>query len=355
MKPYLPLVLLFLLVGDAAAGDSGLLRQKLAELRQSAVPATTTLIEDGPPLRRGASGQRVTQLRQRLEELGYPLSAGGRFDNAVELATRQFQQARGLMPDGIVDKQTRFNLNLSDARRADIIQSQLESMEAIEATQGDSPYLVVNIPAFTLHLYDKAQQVLESRVIVGRPERPTPVMRAEVVAIKYNPPWVPPPTIIKEDIFRNGKVDPKYLAEHYLLLLDQHGRAIGVDGLTAKDVFRNGYRFFQPPGDKNALGKLKFELDNTPSIYLHDTNQQSLFKRENRAFSSGCVRVEKYRELAARLTDATPENIDAAIRQKGTTTEPIDPVPVYFVYWLADVVDGKVVFFDDLYRPAPPR
>lgn len=354
MTPYILLILVALFAGNAIAGESEILRQKLAEL-QPAETVVATQIEDGPPLRRGMKGKEVELLRRRLGELGYTLPPSGPFDSAVDSAVRHFQEANGLAVDGIVDKQTRFNLNLDDIRRAAIIQSQLESMDAIENAEGDNPYLVVNIPAFTLHLFDGGKQVLESRVIVGRPERPTPVMRAEVVAIKYNPPWVPPPTIIKEDIFRNGRVDPKYLAEHYLLLLDKHGRAVGVKGLTVQDVFRNGYRFFQPPGDKNALGKLKFELDDTPSIYLHDTNQQNLFRRENRAFSSGCVRVEKYRELAARLADATPSDIDAAIHQKSTATERIPPVAVYFVYWLADVVNGRVVFFDDIYRPAPAR
>lgn len=363
MKPYFLLALLVFLPGNAAAGESDVLQQKLAELRATALSATDspiTTIEDGPPLRRGAGGKRVAQLRRRLGELGYALTPSGPFDGAVDDAVKQFQQDNGLAADGIVDKQTRFNLNLTDFDRAAIIQSQMESMEAIENTQGDNPYLVVNIPAFTLHLFSQGQQILESRVIVGRPDRPTPVMRAEVVGIKYNPPWVPPPTIIKEDIFRNGKVDPKYLADHSLLLLDKKGRAVGVEGLTAQEVFRNGYHFFQPPGDKNALGKLKFELDNTPSVYLHDTNQQHLFKRENRAFSSGCVRVEKYLDLAALLTGTTPNDITENIRKDKTVTEPIDPVPVYFVYWLADVVNGRVVFFADVYRQdtlpnGPPR
>jgi murein L,D-transpeptidase YcbB/YkuD len=357
MKPLFFFALLGLLAANAAAGDSQILRQKLDQLRQgTAATAAITRIDDGPALHRGAGGKRVAQLRQRLIELGSSLTDKGDFDTDVAQAVKAFQEASGLAADGIVDKQTRFNLNLSNADRVAILQSQLEAVEAIEKAEGDNAYLIVNIPAFLLHLHQEGERVLESRVIVGRVDRPTPLMRAEVVGIKYNPPWVPPPTIIKEDIFRNGRVDPKYLADHYLLLLDKRGRAVSVNGLSMKDVFRNGYRFYQPPGNKNALGRLKFELDNTPSVYLHDTNQQSLFKRENRAFSSGCVRVEKYLELAARLTGAAPEEIEQTLRNKKTATEPIDSVPVYFVYWLADVVDGEVVFFHDVYRrEAPPN
>lgn len=351
MKPLFFLALLGLLAGNAAAGDSGLLRQKLDELRQdAAATAPVSRIDDGPALRRGAGGKRVAQLRQRLIELGFPLSDKGNFDADLARAVKAFQEAHGLAPDGIVDQQTRFNLNLSNADRAAILQSQLEAVEAIEKAEGGKPYLIVNIPAFLLHLHEGGERTLESRVIVGRPDRPTPLMRAEVAGIKYNPPWVPPPTIVKEDIFRNGKLDHKYLTEHHLLLLDKRGRVVNGDGLTVNDVFRNGYRFYQPPGNKNALGRLKFELDDTPGIYLHDTNQQSLFKRENRAFSSGCVRVEKYLELAARLTGSSEEEIEEAIRGKKTVTEPIDPVPAYFVYWLADVVEGRVVFFHDVYN-----
>ncbi len=345
-------LLLALCTVDALAGDSAILRQKLdqllADAPESAAPATR--VENGPPLRKGSSGPRVQQLRDRLRELGYEIEPTGAFDTRLQHAVERFQDDSGLAPDGIVDRQTRFNLNLSEAERIRILRAQLPKMEEIEAAEGNSPYLVVNIPAFTLHVYDADRQILESRVIVGRPQRPTPLMRSELVGIKYNPPWVPPPTIVKEDILKEKKVDPAYLEDHGLLVLDAKGRAVAPANLTEADLLRNGYRFYQPPGDNNALGRLKFELENSFSVYLHDTNQQSLFRRENRAFSSGCVRVEKYRELAAWLTGGTVEDIEAAIRKKGTRTETIAPVPVYFVYWLADVVNGKVVFFSDIYR-----
>jgi len=334
------------------AGESAPLRQKLEELQATVTESTApvTLVENGPPLRKGSDGTRVLHLRARLLELGYEVEPTGIFDTRLLHTVQRFQEDNGLTPDGIVDRQTRFNLNLSNAERIRIIRAQLPRMEEIETTEGNNPYLVVNIPAFTLHAYDEGRRVLESRVIVGRPQRPTPLMRSELAGIKYNPPWVPPPTIVKEDILKEKKVDPAYLEDHGLLVLDAKGRAVDPANLTAEDLQRNGYRFYQPPGDKNALGRLKFELENSFSVYLHDTNQQSLFKRENRAFSSGCVRVEKYRELAAWLTGGTVEDIETAIRKKDTRTETVAPVPVYFVYWLADMVNGKVVFFSDIYR-----
>lgn len=353
MKTLLLVIASFFITAHAFAGHSSTLRQAMPAFEKGAAAEKTSPpvhVDDGQPLKKGSTGKRVQQLRARLAQLGQATATDGAFDKALEEAVQAFQQQRGLKPDGIVDHQTLFNLNLTDTERLHIIQAQLDNMEAIEKEEGNNRYLVVNIPAFTLHAFENGNEVMESRVIVGRPDRQTPIMLANVVGVKFNPPWVPPPTIIKQDIFKGGKLDSGYLASHGLLLVDNRGQAVTSAEVTQSDVARNGYRFYQPPGDHNALGKLKFELDNTPSVYLHDTNQHRLFQRENRSFSSGCVRVDRYRALAAWVLKQEEKDIDQSIKKKGTRLVKTDPVPVHFVYWLADVVDGKVVFFNDVYR-----
>ena len=354
MKNLLVAVAACFFVPQALAGHADAVRQAMPAFEKGAAAEKSTpplRVDDGPPLRRGVSGPRVRQLRARLAQLGYATPPDGAFDGALAADVRTFQRQHGLKPDGIVDRQTLFNLNLDDSQRLHILQSQLDDMEAIERREGANRYLLVNIPAFTLHAFENGREILESRVIVGRPDRPTPIMLARVVGVKFNPSWVPPPTIVRHDIFRNGQLDGDYLASHGLLLVDDGGRVVAPAGLTQADVARDGYRFYQPPGDRNALGKLKFELADTPSVYLHDTNQRSLFQRENRSFSSGCVRVEHYLELAAWVLRQDEKDIAKSIQRRGTHYVKSEPIPIYFVYWLADVVDGRIVFFDDVYRP----
>jgi murein L,D-transpeptidase YcbB/YkuD len=354
MKNLIVTVAACLFVHQALAGHADVLRQAMLDFEKGAAAeksARPLRVDDGPALRLGVSGPRVRQLRARLAQLGYATPPDGAFDGALAASVRAFQRQHGLKPDGIVERQTLFNLNLDDTQRLHILQSQLDDVETIERREGANRYLVVNIPAFTLHAFEDGREVLESRVIVGRPDRPTPIMLARVVGVKFNPSWVPPPTIVKRDIFKDGSLDGDYLASHGLLLLDNGGRVTTPAGLTQAEVARGGYRFYQPPGDRNALGKLKFELADTPSVYLHDTNQRNLFQRENRSFSSGCVRVERYLELAAWVLRQDEKDIAKSIQRHGTRYVKSDPIPIYFVYWLADVVDGQVVFFDDVYRP----
>lgn len=336
-----------------AHASSERIRQEIQRLQNLSIdiPTAVAKIQQGTPLKLGMHGERVVQLRERLRQLGWPLSEHHNdiFDEAIDHAVREFQQQQGIGADGLVDRQTIFNLNLSRQDRLGILRRQLSEMENFER-QVSGRYIVVNIPAYTLTAYEGKKAVLHSKVIVGRPERPTPVMKSDLVGVQFNPPWYVPPTVIKNDLVRNNKVDVKYLVSHQLAVLDREGNAVPVQALAnASDL--NGYRFYQPPGDKNALGQLKFQLDNTQSIYLHDTQQRHLFHRENRAYSSGCVRVDSYRQLAAWVLNTSHHEIDHAIERKKTVVRKVEQaVPVYFVYWLAHPSQEHVTFFYDVYQ-----
>ena len=313
--------------------------------------APPTRIEPGSSLKLGAKGKRVAQLNARLAELGYATAkAGEHFDADTDAAVRAFQTNVGIAIDGLVDEHTRFNLNLSNREKIALLRAQFDEMERFFAQNVGRRFVVVNIPAFSLHAFDNGQRVLESRVVVGTPVRPTPLMKTALTGIVLNPPWAPPPTILAKDIFRTGEIDPRAMAHLGLKLVDARGQTVPFDSVTTQSDFAaSDYRLVQPPGDKNALGRLKFDLDNPFGVYLHDTNHRDLFSREFRALSSGCVRVDRFRELAAWMLGKATSDIDKELLNRHTRRLDVEKIPVFTVYWLADVVGEHVVFYRDIY------
>lgn len=313
-----------------------------------------TRIDSGSALKKGSSGKRVLQLNTRLSELGF---LNGKIDDQfsaeTEAAVRAFQESVGLVVDNVVDHQTRFNLNLSEQEKIDILRAQFEDMERFFKSNQDQRFIVINIPAYTLRAYEGGKRVLESRVVVGSAARQTPLMKTNLTAIVFNPSWSPPKTILAKDIFRSGELQPKTVSRLGLKLVDAKGKTVDLDEAqvtTQSDLADGGYRFMQPPGDRNALGRLKFDLDNPHNVYLHDTNHRELFERQSRALSSGCIRVERFRELASWLTGKSVDELDKELLDRRTRRLNVDKVPVYTVYWTAEAKQGKMVFSRDVYE-----
>lgn len=310
-----------------------------------------TRIDAGAALRKGAKGKRVAQLKTRLSELGYKTeSAGEHFDAETDDAVRAFQDSAGIAVDGIVDEHTRFNLNLSNRDKIDLLRNQFGEMESFFARNAGDRYVLVNVPAFSLRAFENGRRVVESRVIVGSPARQTPMMKTSLTGIVLNPPWAPPPTILAKDIFRSGELDLKTVGRLGLKLVDARGQAVPVDSIrTQSDLSDGDYRFFQPPSERNALGRLKFDLDNPLGIYLHDTNHRDYFSKNLRALSSGCVRVERFHELAAWLLGRKAADVEKELQDRRTRRLEIEKTPVHMVYWLAEMTGGKMVFHRDIY------
>jgi len=268
-----------------------------------------------PPqnLHSGMTSPAVQILRQRLFKSGDLLQNNNSdtFDEELLNAVKTFQKRKKLTANGLVGAQTRDLLNegLSfsekDFRH---IQVTLERWRWMPRELGDK-YIMVNIPNYQLNLIENGQSILNMKVIVGKPDRRTPTLDDKVTQVIINPSWFVPPSLMSEHMAERG------------FKVSKVGKAI---------------RMRQPPGDNNALGRIKFSLTNGYNIYLHDTPKKHLFENPARAYSSGCIRLEEPFYLLAFLIgdDAKVERIaDHLDTDTKTRYYPLKiPVPVYLTY-----------------------
>jgi murein L,D-transpeptidase YcbB/YkuD len=271
-------------------------------------------------------------------------------------AVKRYQQRNGLPVDGRPGALTLEMLNASAAERVAQIVANLERWRWLPRTF-EPRYIAVNVPDQSLNLIENGTVLLTSRVIVGRPQTPTPIFRAIAIAVTANPPWNVPRSIAVKEILPRLRREPNYLATQDMVLLngppdDPTGAHIDWRRMSAD---RFPFQIQQLPGDKNALGKLKLELPNRFSVYLHDTPGKAAFAREERALSHGCIRVQEILPLAVLAIggdlNSAQENLDGLIAAGGTVQIPVgEPVPVYVLYWTVMATeDGSVGFRRDLY------
>ena len=350
----------------AGAGPSltGLLdrleQERQGWLETAGTPAGARVAVPAKPLRKGSRGPDIALLCRALEARGLSPCTPGQEVVDAALADRiaTAQRFYGLAADGLADSQLYNALALSGeeraARIAALAQQWQELRERAQAI-GASKYIVVSIASFEARAVAADSVAISTRLIVGRPSRPTPVGMMNVVALKFNPDWTPPPTILKQDIYPNLAKGGDWIRAHGLVLLDKAGAEVDWEGLTPEEIRQAGYRFVQRPGDAAALGRLKFETDSPQNIYLHDTNERPLFARAMRAQSSGCIRVERWREMAAWVSESDLTAIDRKVATRKTFFEATAKVPVFVIYQLADLHDGRVVFYPDIYQRGEPK
>jgi murein L,D-transpeptidase YcbB/YkuD len=304
-------------------------------------------------LRPGDTSDAVPAMRTRLAQI-YPgidaaVPAHGadnvRYSDDLVTLVRRFQGDAGLKTDGVVGPQTLAHLNFSDADKVSVIEKNIARLQALQFPAGR--YIVVNIPSFELTAYEDGREILRSKVIVGRPQTRTPLITSDLFSIKYNPDWTSPPGITKRYLAKLAAGDTQYFHDHKIMVIDANGVAVAPEDAAAGG--RN-FRFYQPPSAGSALGLLKFELDNRDNIYLHDTNERPLFSRDMRAHSSGCVRVERYEDLAAWVSGTDVEGIRAKISTGRTFWEKVQRVPVVITYLTALPDAEGVVIYPDIYR-----
>ena len=332
----------------------------LAQYRALEAAGGWGTVPDGATLKPGMSDARVPVLAARLAVTndlppGAVADGATAYDGAVVAGVRAFQSRHGLTPDGSVGPATLAALNVPVAARIEQLRANLERARWV-FYDPESEFLVVNIAGFQLYLVRSGEVVWRTRVQVGRPYRQTPVFRAEMTYVVFNPTWTVPPGILRQDVLPAIRRDVGYLAGRNMDVVDRDGAI--VDPATVDWSGRSfPYQFVQRPGENNALGRIKFMFPNEHSVYLHDTPSRDLFERDNRAFSSGCIRVENPLELATLLLgrDWSRERLDRAIATGRTDTVVLDrPMTVMLLYWTAEPqADGRILFFPDVYERDP--
>lgn len=336
------------------------LRSALSSYRFIAARGGWLQVPEGGILRVGSYSYRVSALRERLHMSGDLAENRGdrnRFTHEVEQAVKRFQQRHGLAVDGVVGEQTLAALNVPVGQR---IQQLLVNMERWRWMPQDYPwrYLLINMAGYDLSVMEMGREIDRMRVIVGNNQRQTPSMKKDLTAVMLNPPWYVPPTILKEDILPRLEANPSYLKANGMKLLDAGGQVISPDSIDWQQMGLETfpYAIRQEPGPQNPLGRIKFVLDNSDSIYLHDTPKRYLFDKNERALSSGCIRLERPVELAEYILQEegiwSVEQIQGAIDEGKTRKIALgEPLPVYLVYFTAWVDGfGEVNFRNDVYE-----
>jgi murein L,D-transpeptidase YcbB/YkuD len=330
---------------DLAAGlvrmrpqDAGYdsLRIALGHYRELAAKGGWPTVPDGNAMKRGdRDATRVPALRARLAAEGYlPADsvASPVYDRAVAGAVAAFQARHAIVVDSMLGAETLQSLNLPADYRVAQIAANLERYRWLPRDLGQR-YILVNVPQFYLHAYDSGQKVLDMKVIVGKEyeDKATPVFADSMETVVFRPYWNVTPTIAREEILPKG---PEYLAAHDMELYKQ-------DGQTAVR---------QRPGPSNSLGLVKFLFPTDFNIYLHDTPNRELFKEDVRAFSHGCIRVQKPVDLAAWALGWSPDKVEAAMHGSDNRAVRVPhKIPVYIVYFTTFVEDGQLHFGNDLY------
>ena len=316
------------------------LRQKLGEYRKMVSSGGWVPVPQGKPLKRGDrdTPARLQALRSRLRAEGIQVAgdsgASGVFDQAMAAGIAQFQARHGIVVDSMLGKETLDAMNVPATFRLAQIASNLERYRWLPRTLGNR-YVFVNVPAFKLEGYENGRKAIEMKVIVGAEydDRATPVFSDRMEFVVFRPYWN-----VTDDIAQN-ELFPKFAAS----------------GVPADyEIYsENGVqRIRQKPGPKNSLGLVKFMFPNDFNIYLHDTPQDNLFKEDIRAFSHGCIRVEKPEELAQWVLGWDRARVENAM-QSGSNNQHVklpSSIPVYIAYMTTFVRDGNVWFGNDLYK-----
>ncbi|ENU1227616.1 MULTISPECIES: L,D-transpeptidase [Providencia] len=280
------------------------------------------------------------------------------YDQELVDAVKKFQLQYGLEADGVVGKGTRVWLNMQPKQKAGLMALNIQRLRIIPASSGTG--ILVNIPGYSLDFYLNDEVILDSKVIVGRADRKTPIMSSALNNVVINPPWSVPTSMARKDIAPRGKQDPSYFSRKGYTVYSGWGSdsyeidpyAIDWENITPANF---PYRIRQAPGPTNSLGRYKFNMPSSDAIYLHDTPNHSLFNRNARAISSGCVRVNKASELASILLgDAGWEKkrIDGALKEGSTRYVNIpDRIPVFLYYQTAWVdKDQQPQYRADIYQ-----
>jgi murein L,D-transpeptidase YcbB/YkuD len=316
------------------------LRKKLAELRGRGNDAPTVRVPPGPTVKVGKKDPRVPVLRERLGLEGDATNTA--YDKNLAEAVMAFQRSNGLSATGTLNPATVDALNGSRTGRGiDTIIANMERWRWLPRELGKT-YVMVNIPDFTLRVVHNGSLVWHTKIVVGKPHKQTPLLTAEMKYITVNPTWNVPPSIVQNEYIPALRNDPDAMSRIGLKV------SYNPDGTI---------HISQPPGERNALGRVRFNFPNKFLVYQHDTPDKHLFAKDVRAFSHGCMRVQdpvKYAEVLLGLVLPKEGYTQERIRHMFGSAE-VDIkfptfLPVHLTYQTAYVNDdGKLVIRDDIY------
>lgn len=287
----------------------------------------------------GTSSPEVALIRRRLLQLGdiQDADTSNVYDPKLAATINDMKKRYGLNEDSMITNGFISEINVPAKKRIEQIMVNMERMRWIPpADSSSNEFILVNIPEYTLHYFENSKEAWACNVVVGKPVTKTVIFSGKMQYVVFSPYWNVPQSIINKEIKPGMRRNPNYLASH--------------------NMEWNGGSVRQKPGPRNSLGLVKFLFPNSNSIYLHDTPSKSLFEKEDRAFSHGCIRVAKPRDLAIRILrdypEWTPEKIDAAMHAgKERTVTLKETIPVYIGYFTAFLDSkGQLNFRSDVYK-----
>ena len=318
------------------------LRRELSRYRELAAKGPWPAVPKGKTLKAGdsASAERLTALRLRLSAEGLlgRRDAGNSavYDSSLAGAIARFQERHGIVVDSFLGPETVESLNLPVDYRLGQIAANLERFRWLPRDLG-SRYILVNVPAFRLQAFDGGQEKLQMKVIVGAEykERSTPVFSDKMEYVVFRPYWNVPENIAAEEVLPAAEQNPGYLERHNYEMFSAEGKE----------------RIRQRPGKGNALGLIKFMFPNDFDIYLHDTPDSTLFEKDIRGFSHGCIRLEKPAELAQWVLGWPADSVRRMTESDKNDRRVNIPqtIPVFIVYLTTYVRGGELYFGNDLY------
>lgn len=340
-----------------------LLNQSLTLYQNAAKYNVEELPSEPHLLKVGMKGNSILLLREHLRMTGDLAEendqGGSHFDRDLAHAVKNFQDRHGLKADGVVGGDTRVQINVPPEIRLRQIAVNMQRWADLSNKLGNR-FIIVNIPDFHMYLIENDKTVLMLRAIVGKPDLQTPELASKITRVVFNPYWNIPNKIAQNDIIPKMLQDPSYLYRmHIRAFRSQEDDSPELNPSRINwQAAANGFNYFlrQEPGADNALGLVKFEFQNSHDVYMHDTSAKTLFEKDIRDFSHGCIRLENPFALVEYLMKDDPHwNNDRIQRvlERGKTTyvKLSHPIPIFITYITAWVdQEGRVNFRDDLYQ-----
>ena len=308
-------------------------------------------------LQPGASGAAVIALRNRLISMGYmPRTNGTQYDGTMKKAVAAFQLDHGMNTDGVAGAGTMAEINKGVQARLQSVIVAMERERWLNKERGER-HVLVNIPDFTAKIIDNGEITFQTRSVVGaaKDDRPTPEFSDVMEFMVINPSWYVPRSIVTKEYL--PKLKRNRNAVRHIEITDRRGRKVsrGAVNFRAYNARNFPFAMRQPPSKKNALGLVKFMFPNKYNIYLHDTPSKSLFDKDARAFSHGCVRLADPFDFAytllARQT-ADPKGVFHAHLDTGKEyrLDLVEPIPVHLIYRTAfTTAHGHTQYRNDIY------